>query len=382
VKRPLEPGQVAAFLGAVLEREGALAEAQPDGGLAAMLAPDLQARTGLPEAATLRVLGAAGPGELPLPLESRAVQWCLDAACGRGRQSSVRLPGVRPRASGVADAVRSRFSAGNCALRGAVTREHALGVLVLEFRYQALGEERAEGSVYLAYEPWLRIVSAPLAGALLQELPGAEPAAFRCELATVEAAAAAAAPHARTLVRAGLEGLRTSLAARMARDAQRLVAYHETMLREHGRRGRARADAGRAGAEAALADADARAEAKAAAITRRRDEKLRELTFRYGVTVRWSLASVLEVGYPVSACELVLLRRRREIPVVLAWDPFLHDVAPIACQGCGEPGLAFQACDEAGHLTCRACCAPCRRCRKAACRGCHPGGCPGCAAGR
>lgn len=364
--RTLEPVEIAAFLAGVLERHGGLAEVRPDGGLQVLLGADLQAATALPESASLRVMGAAAAGELPLPLEARAVRWCLDAVSDRGRRAAVRLPGVRPRATGVAEAVQARFSAGNCAVRGADVREHACRVLLLEFRYEAVGEERADGSLYLAYEPSLRTLSAPLAAALLRELAGAMPAPVLPAAGPLADIAAAVTPHARTLLRARLEPLRGSLAGRMARDAQRLLDYHDTMLRETQARAR------RAPAEALAA--------KTAAIVRRRDEKIRELAFRYRLAVRWSLASVLEVGYQATVCDLLLLRRRREIRLSLPWDPILHEVPPRACQGCGEPALTFQACDEHGHLTCTSCTSPCARCGRSACKACHPAGCRACRA--
>lgn len=362
----LEPGDVAGFLGAVLEREGALAQVDSDGRLEVVLGPELQAATDLGESATLRLLANARAGEQALALESKAVQWCLESALARGSRACMAIPGVRPRASGVADAVLARFHARNCAVRDAVTRQHDARVLVLEFRYEAIGEERAEGSVHVACDPALRTMSAPLAAMLLAELARGSAGSPRVAATAVAAAAGAASRHAQRLLGERLQGLRRSLTARMARDAARITDYHETLLREGRKRARGVVNESR--------------EAKAQAILRSRDEKLRELALRYQVTVRWSLASVLEVAYPVSICEFLLLRRKREILVALPWDPFLQDVPGRICDGCGEPEFGFEACDEAGHLTCVACARACARCGKRACRTCHPDGCRGCGA--
>ncbi len=358
--------EVASFLARVLEREGALAELDERGALGCLFPEELQAATGLPESATLRILGAARPGELALPLESRAVQWCLDSAGRRGRSAAARISGARPKARGVAEAVLAQFSATNCALRAAGTRVELFRAWVLEFRYEAVGEERSEGSLHVAFEPSLRSLSLPLASALLAELASAEPVEPAFAAAEVERAASAVAPHVRSLLAARLAPLRASLERRAARDAQRLLDYHETLLHEARKRAR--------GPEATAALAS-----KIAAIERQRDEKMRELAFRYSVEVRYALSSILEVSYPVAISDLVLLRRRREIRLALPWDPFLRGVPPIACPACGEPALAFHACDEAGHLTCAACASPCRTCERVTCRACHPAGCRACA---
>ncbi len=355
----------ATFVAGVLEREGALAEVGGDGALACVLSGEVQGKTGLPESATVRILGVAGEGELALPLESRAVQWCLDAACARGRSAATRLANVRPKAQGVAEAVLAQFGATNGALRLAGTRVARFRAWILEFRYEAVGEERSEGSLHVACEPTLGSLSAPLAQALLGELASSEPAAPDFAPAEVERAAAAVERHARALLVRRLAPLRASLERRMERDAERLVEYHETLLGEARKRRRGSSD------PAAL-------EAKTAAILRQRDEKLRELAFRYAVEVRYALASILEVSYPVSVCDLVLLRRRREIPLALPWDPFLRGVPPITCRACGEPALSFHACDEEGHLTCATCASPCAACGRVTCRACHPQGCRSC----
>jgi hypothetical protein len=94
--------------------------------------------------------------------------------------------------------------------------------------------------------------------------------------------------------------------------------------------------------------------------------------------VRYRLASALVLGYSAPVGDVVLLRRKREIPLALVWDPFLRELLPLRCGACGEPTLAFHACDEHGHLSCGRCASPCARCQRVTCRACTPLGCKVC----
>jgi hypothetical protein len=169
----------------------------------------------------------------------------------------------------------------------------------------------------------------------------------------------------RAVIRERLAPFRARLSARLARDAARLVSYHQTLLEEAARR-RGRGD-------------PAAADSKAAAVVRARDETLAGLVARHGVTVRYGHPSILAVSYPSCACDLIVRRRQREIPLSILWDPILHAPLPVSCPACTLPMLSFHACDDAGHLSCATCAAPCAGCSRVSCRSCHPGRCPKCA---
>jgi hypothetical protein len=358
-----DPG---AFLARFVRREGGLAEPRADGALECVLPPDLCAVTGLAEAPVLRVLAPAAAGETPLALEAPAVRKCLERALTRGRRAGVRLePPLGGKAFSLAETLAQRFAALNGSLRPRGTRLLSLELLLLEFHYEAVGEEREEGQLFVACEPALGLASAPLAQELLRRLPSAEPRAAAVDETLLARSAEAVGQHAQQLLRTRLEPLRERLTVRMARDAERIGAYYDALLSEATRRRRA--------AKGLAASA-----AKVAAIRRQREEKLRELSFRYAVEVRTQVASVLSVGYPAPACDAIFLRRKREIPLTLVRDPFLREPLPLLCRACGEPSLAFHACDEAGHLTCSACAAPCPACERITCRACVPAGCKLC----
>ncbi|MBI5363136.1 MAG: hypothetical protein HZA53_08150 [Planctomycetes bacterium] len=354
------------FLAGFLRREGALAEVLEDGALECVLPRELCAATGLPEAPRLRLLSPAGAQETPLALESSALRACLERALARGQRASAVLEapsGGKPGA--LSESLIARFTALNGSLRPRGLRSVRLAIQVLEFRYQAVGEERQEGSLFVAHEPTLGLLSLPLADELLQRLLSAEPGAAPLESPALALSAAAVERHVERHLRARLAPLCQRLSVRMLRDAERLCEYYDTLLSEATRRRRV--------AQGLEASAE-----KAAAIQRQREEKLRELAFRYAVEVRTEVASVLDLGYSAPALDAVLLRKQRTIPLTLVRDPFLREPLPFLCRGCGEPTLALHACDEAGHLTCAACAAPCAACGRVTCRTCVPAGCKVC----
>lgn len=360
----LEP---TAYLTRFVRREGGIAEQRPNGALECVLPPELSAATGLPEAPLLRLLAPAEEGETALALEAQALRACLERTLGRGRCAAARLDAPSGgKADSLAQGLATHLAALNGTTRVRGTRVVSLALLVLEFRYEAVGEERQEGSVFVAYEPTLGLVSATLADALLERLASAEAVADPPEVGFVARSAEAVERHAQRLLRTRLEPLRERLSVRLTRDAERIGAYYDTLLSEATRRRRA--------AKGLAASAE-----KIAAIRRQREEKLRELSFRYAVEVRTELSSSLALGYSAPACDVVLLRRKREIPLTLVRDPFLRGPLPFLCRACGEPTLAFHACDEAGHLTCSACAAPCAQCQRVTCRTCAPSGCRVCA---
>ena len=354
------------FAARLLAREGALVESTDDGSLYTVLPADLSGALALPGTATLRFGAEAGDGEVAVPLESAAMQWCVEQAAGRGRLAAVRLP-VQASGRKAARTALNWFTALNGTLRPGDSTVGTLAVAVLEFRYEARSEERAQGSVFVAVEPGLGAVSAPLADALRRALVHAEPAAPPERPAELEALARAAEPVAREEILRRLEPYKRDRLRRLTADRERLVAYHDQLVAEASRRRRGDADTG----EEAL-------RAKVAAIARQRDEKLAELGERHAVSVRYAFSSALLVSYEATICELILRRRRREIPVRLAWDPFLRAPLPLACSGCRKPSLSFHACDAAGHLTCPECAARCSGCGRVTCRACHGPGCRAC----
>jgi hypothetical protein len=355
--------EASAFLSAALEREGAAVEAFDDGALVlAVLPPALQSALGLPESVSVRVSGPAAASEITAAYESALMQRLIERVNERGRAAACTLPSIRPPSRGVAERVLAQVQSLNASVRLAGTRPIEFQALALEFQYAAMAEDRAEGFIEVATDASFRSVSPNLGRTLLGRLPDCVPIALRLAPSDLAGAIARVDGVVRAAITERLGPFRSRLAARLARDARRLLDYHDTLLSEARRRFRG-ADSG---------------ESKAAAILRARDEKLRELVSRYSVSVRYAPLSVLAVSYPSCACDLVIRRRHREIPLPVAWDPVHHAPLPVSCPACALPALAFHACDDAGHLTCAACATPCPHCSRVSCRSCHPAGCPKC----
>ena len=358
-----DDASASAFFSAFISREGGLAEVDLDGAVDGLLTPKLQAAIGLPESARVRILGAPLASEQHLPLESAGLRWCLESAVERGRVAAASLA-PRAASTAVVASAAGKVQALNGTLRLLGTRSVRLQVSILEFRCEAVSEERLELREYVAIEPNLQLVSAAWAQALLDHLQEAAPATPELDSGSLASAAALAEPHARARLATRLEPLRERLATRLARDAARLIEYHQTLLDEALRRRR-------------VTDEQV-LEKKCAAIVRQRDQKCAELAARLALDVRVQVASVIAIDYPVTACDLVLLRKKREIPLVVPWDPFLRAHLQRACRACAQPTLAFHACDAEGHMTCAACAKPCPTCSRVTCRACEPSGCRGC----
>ena len=365
-----ELASIPAFVGSFLGREGAATEVGADGAVVALLPPELQEALALPEVVTLRLFGDLRPDEVPFTLETQGMTWCLGHAVGQGRLAAAWLAAPRPKLERLTQTVLQRFVALNGKVTAVAARPRRLAVVVLEFEFEATSEERATGRVAIAVEPALGVVSVPLADRLLPLLDEAEPRTLSLAPADIERAARRVAPLAESLIAQETIAFRDQLTQRMAKERDRLIEYHDTLLAEaRRRRGRASAD------QEAI-------RAKTEAIVRQRDHKLAELAARFATTVRCTLASAIEVTYEASFCELVVRRRKREIPICIPWDPFLHDVLALACPACGMPTLSVHVCDDAGHLTCADCAAPCAECSRVSCRSCCGAACPKCAARR
>ncbi len=355
---------VARFVREALAREGCLSEVDAGGAVVALLPEPVRAATGLEESVTLRPMAVPRDGETALALESPAMRWLIRTAAARGRTARARLDGLPVRAHSLRESALSRIGASNGSLRYAGTRSAQVEMHLLELSYEAVGEERAGGHLRLAVEPRLGATSAPLADALIGRLAELRPAPGRVDTEKALDTARFLDPLLRRLLDARLAPLRSRLSERLQRDARRLVQYHGKLSKEAGRRG--------------LKESAEARQAKLAAIRAQGDQKLRELCERSAVNISLRLSSVLVVEYPAAVADLVLLRRRREIPLPIVWDPIVREPLPLPCAACREPVLAFHACDALGHLTCAACARPCPRCSRTACRACHPGDCRVC----
>ena len=120
----------------------------------------------------------------------------------------------------------------------------------------------------------------------------------------------------------------------------------------------------------ASADRRASLEEKLAAVRRERQQKLADVAERYRVKLNLTLLNLLVIQQPKLVVPLNIENRTTQIGVYAVWDPLLHQLEPLACQVCGEPGQRIYLCYN-GHLAHQECLAPaCMDCKRVFCRHC------------
>jgi hypothetical protein len=348
----VDAGFVRDWLVRLLAREGAILEPTGDDALFAVLPPVLQEELRLPEAPTLRILEPPRPGETALALEGEVLRACLARAEARGALAAARLVAPARKQSGLHEAARRCLHVDNAAVREVESRTLELRVLLLEVGFLASADERTAGSLLVACEPTFAVAATGWADVLHEALAGAAPDERLPAAAELETALPLARAAAAPVLAARLAPFFRAASVRLAKERQRLTAYHDRLLAEAARR-RARTAAG----VQALA-------AKRAAIAARREEKLAELEQRFAPAAAATVRSALALHYQAGGADFVVRRRTRERTVTIVWDPFLHAPLPRACDACHNAATAFQACDAAVHLCCARCARPCAACAR------------------
>ncbi len=164
-----------------------------------------------------------------------------------------------------------------------------------------------------------------------------------------------------------IKGLRR----RLARDGDRLHAYHNDLHHEAMRRA------------LTLPEDDPRRqreEQRAEAIGREYRAKLDDLSRQYAtrVTVEW--VQTLELVMPVQRFTVQIRRRKAERTIRLDWNPLVRRLEPPACEWGASAERPRLVCDDVLHLVVPAGLAPCSGCSRSYCRACHPECCPKCRA--
>jgi len=364
VSDPTALDRALAFVGGALAREGADLEAAGAGAIFALLPGDVATALSLPPAVTLRFAGDPAEGDTACPLEGATVQWLADRAARRGHLAGARLDVRAPSSARCGEETRRRLSLLNATIADASARPATAMTLVVELAWEARSAERTEGTVAVAVPDGGGTPSLGLADGILRGLPDARAEAVETRATLFAQARLAARPVGEAEIRRRLAPFLADCARRMAVEQERVRAYHDRLAREAGRR-RGRAPAG----------GEASIESKRAAILRARDERLAEVAERHAVDANVREDGLLVASYPVVDVSVLIRRRRREVPVVVRWDPHLGEPVGPACGSCRQPALTAHICDDAGHLTCGSCARPCPSCGRVVCRACAPRGC-------
>ena len=174
-------------------------------------------------------------------------------------------------------------------------------------------------------------------------------------------------------VRRQLQPFLIGMERRMAKDMERLYAYHTRLRQESADR---------------LLDAENRSKTdeklrrrenlRMGSIEREYGAKVADLKRKYAMNVELSFVQGLRLIAPVKRVRFDILRRKGVRPYHLDWNAISRHLDALPCESCGLESTSHAICDERLHILCHACLAPCPDCGKPYCRACHPKTCPRC----
>jgi hypothetical protein len=393
---PLDEGRMHGFVGALLAEDGALVEPLEPDGLEVLAPPKLQHVLGVPEFCRFGFGTTLPEGAQRVGIESDWLTRFERVVGERGRWSRLVLdPGTRK----TPDAERllaQELGLENATYRLLDAAPAWTRYLVLDFRFTALSDEKRAGTQRLA----INLATGAMPEAMLDrfaELPVGRPADGRGPAhdgwladdsgpaddgqKTLPEGAALPADwdRARVIervrgalpwrVEAALAPFIAGLRRRMARDLDRLHAYHNDLHREASRRA----------AQPAAGDAARQREAlRIAAIAQEYRAKLDDLAHKYALRVTVDWVQTLDLVMPVHRLSVQLRRRKAERMMALDWNPLARRLEVPPCEATWSTERPRLACDDALHLVAPVGLAPCVGCGRAYCRACHRQRCPKC----
>ncbi len=382
-----EQGRMQRFVADLLRHEGALVEAIEPEGLEVLAPPPVQRALGLGELSRLGFGGTLPRGAQRVGMEGDWLDRFAQVLGSQGHWAR-RVLSAPSRVPGDPELVLGQeLVLDNATFRLLDVSPAWTRYLVLDFRVSAVSDDKRDFTlrlgVNLATGALIDVVLAPLAPALDAPTPGgpawdgsgadpvppddiALPAPWeRARLLGL--VSQALPPRVETALDPFVKGLRR----RLARDGERLHAYHNDLHREAMRRA------------LSLPEDDPRRrreEQRAEAIGREYRAKLDDLSRQYAtrVTVEW--VQTLELVTPVQRFTVQLRRRKADRTIQLDWNPLARRLEPPACEWRASAERPSLVCDDALHLVVPAGLAPCPGCNRSYCRACHRERCPKCGA--
>lgn len=366
------------FAATLLAEAGALVEPVEPDGLEVLAEPPLQQALGVGELSRFGFGPALPDGAQRIGIESDWLARFERLVGERGRYSRDVL---RPAARKMPEPERlleQELHLDNATFRLLGAAPAWTRYLVTTFRFTALSDEKREGLVSLP----VNLATGAMPDAMLArlgetgdrpetELPG--------EAGPAVAALPADWPPEQLVARirqalpwrveSALAAFVKGLQRRLARDLDRLHAYHSDLHREAALRA----------SQLAEGDSGRQREAqRLAAIARDYRAKVEDLERQYAlrVTARW--VQTLEVRQPVQRLTVQLRRRKAERIVGMDWNPLTRRLEAPPCEATWSTERPHLVCDDALHLVAAAGLAPCPQCSRAYCRACHPRTCPKC----
>ncbi len=362
------------FATALLVASGGLVEPIEPDGLEVLAPPPLQQALGIGEFARLGFGATLPDGAQRVGIESDWLGRFERLLGPRGRCDRRVLAGSARKPPDAEAVLERELPLDNATFRLLDAAPAWTRYLVFEFRYTALSDEKREGlqrlALNLATGAMPEAMAAPADQWFGQDTGAGPPddAALPddWERARLLERLRRALPWR---VRAALAPFVTSLRRRLARDLDRLHAYHDDLHREAAQRA----------AQAAAGDAARQREAqRMAAIGQDYRAKLDDLAHKYAlrVTARWERTQ--ELVAPVQRLTVQIRRRKAERTLLLDWNMLARRLEPPPCEASWSTERPRLVCDEALHLVSPAGLAPCAGCARPYCRACHPRSCPKC----
>lgn len=109
------------------------------------------------------------------------------------------------------------------------------------------------------------------------------------------------------------------------------------------------------------------AEDKLTAVQEERAAKLADIHARYQLRLEVELINVQRIVQPKVVLPVEIGDRRLTVTRHVVWDPLLHELEPLVCDACGQPGEQLHLCTS-GHLAHEECLAPqCIDCKREYC---------------
>jgi len=370
------------FVADLLRHEGALVEAIEPDGLEVLAPPPVQDALGLGELARLGFGGTLPLGAQRVGMEADWLDRFAQVLGPQGRRAR-RVLSAPSRTPGDPEGVLGQeLVLDNATFRLLDVSPAWTRYLVLDFRVSAVSDDKRDltlrlgvnlatgtlpDAVLAALAPALDAPASAGSGAdpVLPDDAGLPAPWERARL--MRLVARALPPRAGTALAPFVKGLRR----RLARDGDRLHAYHNDLRREAVRRA------------LTLSVEDPRRrreEQRAEAIEREYRAKLDDLARQYATRVTAEWVQTLELAMPVQRFMVQVRRRKADRAIQLDWNPLARRLEPPMCEWSASAERPRLVCDDALHLVVPAGLAPCSGCGRAFCRACHPGCCPRCGA--
>ncbi len=378
---PGEGGRMQRFAATLLAQAGGLVEPVEPDGLEVLAPAPLQEALGVGELCRLGFGPTLPAGAERVGIESDWLGRFERVLGPHGRSSRRVLPAAGRRAPDAAALLAQQLTLDNATFRLLDVAQAWTRYLLLDFRFTAMSEEKREGTRRLA----INLATGAMPDALMEQLApllGAEAVADMADGRTGDDAprdlpdywpsARLAGQVQRALpsrIEQALAPFTKGLERRLARDQDRLHAYHDGLHREALLRaaGLREGDAGRE-----------RQALRAAAVAREYQAKLDDLERKYALRVTAAWVQTLELVTPVHRLTVQIKRRKAERVVQLDWNSVARRLELPPCEASWSTERPRLVCDDALHLVAPSGLAPCPGCGRIFCRACHETQCPRC----